>query len=329
VVITQTPVRISFFGGGTDYPTYFREHGGATLTVAINQHTVITVHPLTRFADHKIRVHYSVVESVNELDEIRHPSARECLRFLDIHRGVEIHYVSNLPARTGLGSSSSATVGLLHALHAFKGELVSREQLAAEAVHVEQNLIRERVGSQDQYACALGGFRHLEFHRDGSVQAAPVPLNAEQRRALQDRLLLLYTGVQRNAHDILGEQVLRTQNGANEAELRQMRAIVDAGVTAITGKGSLPEFGALLHQSWQLKRKLSSRISSASIDSAYERARQAGAVGGKLLGAGGGGFLLLFAEPERHSAIVRQVPEYQPAAFSFEDAGTQIIFYQP
>ena len=203
MIITQTPVRISFLGGGTDYPAYVRRCGGATLAATINQYTVVTVHRLTQFADHNVRVHYSQVESVSHVEEIRHPSARECLRFLGIDGGIEIHYVTNLPARTGLGSSSSATVGLLHALHAFKGEMVSREQLAAEAVHVEQELIQERVGCQDQYACALGGLQHMEFAPDGSVRSNPVVLPPDRLRALQERLLLLYTGVQRHAHEIL------------------------------------------------------------------------------------------------------------------------------
>lgn len=184
MIISQTPVRISFLGGGSDYPAYFRRHGGATLVASINRYTLVTVHKLTQFADHIVRVHYSRVESAQQIDETQHPSARECLRFLRIDGGIEIHYVSDLPARTGLGSSSSATVGLLHALHAFKGEMVSRERLAEEAVYVEQELIKERVGCQDQYACALGGFLHLEFQQDGSVRARPVALGTERLRAL-------------------------------------------------------------------------------------------------------------------------------------------------
>lgn len=329
MIITQTPVRISFLGGGTDYPDYFCHYGGATLAASINQYTLITVHRLTRFADHKVRVHYSTVESVNDLDEIKHPSARECLRFLNIRGGVEIHYVSNLPARTGLGSSSSATVGLLHALHAFKGEMVSREQLAAEAVHVEQELIQERVGCQDQYACAMGGIRHFEFLADRTVRMRPVVINTARRCALQDRLLLFYTGIQRHAHEILAEQVERTAAGTNTAQLHELKAIAARGVEVLAGSGSLTEFGALLHEGWQIKRALSSRITSTGIDAAYNGARQAGAIGGKLLGAGGGGFLLLYAEPEHHAAIKHVLGDLHLADFAFEDSGTQIIFYRP
>jgi D-glycero-alpha-D-manno-heptose-7-phosphate kinase len=329
MVITQTPVRISFLGGGTDYPDYFLRHGGATLAASINQYTIVTVHPLTRFADHELRIHYSRVEAVKTVDEICHPSARECLRFLGIERGVEIHYVTNLPARTGLGSSSSATVGLLHALHAFKNQMVSRERLAAEAVHVEQQLIKERVGCQDQYACAFGGLRHLEFLTDGTVRVSPVILAPARLRALNDRLLLLYTGIQRHAHDILEEQIERTAGGLNTQQLDRLKTFVGQGMEVLTGSGDLAQFGALLHESWLIKRGLSSKISSPGIDDAYARARQAGAIGGKLLGAGGGGFLLLYSEPEHHQSIKRALPELRAIDFSFEDIGSQTIFYRP
>src|SRR5512135_487513 len=180
MIITQTPLRISFLGGGTDYPVYYRQHGGATLATTINKYTLITVQRVHQFADFALRVNYSKIESVQNLDEIQHPSARECLRFMGITEGVEIHYVCDLPARAGLGSSSSATVGLLMALHAFKGEMVSREQVAAEATYVEQDLIKERIGSQDQYACALGGLLHLQFQADSKIQADPVVVSAER-----------------------------------------------------------------------------------------------------------------------------------------------------
>jgi D-glycero-alpha-D-manno-heptose-7-phosphate kinase len=330
MVITQTPLRISFLGGGSDYPDYYLRHGGgATLVVSINQYTIITVHHLTRFADHALRVHYSSVETVKSLDEVKHPSARECLRFLGIDRGVEIHYVTNLPARTGLGSSSSATVGLLHALHAFQHKMVSCEQLAAEAVHVEQKLIKERVGSQDQYACAYGGLRHLEFLADGTVHATPLILAPDRLQALNDRLLLFYTGIQRHAHDILEEQIERTVSGVNTQQLDRIKSLVAQGVQVLAEGKDLAQFGELLHDSWTIKRGLSSKITSPGIDDAYARARQAGAIGGKLLGAGGGGFLLLYAEPEHHQHIHKALPDLRSVPFSFENLGSQTIFYRP
>jgi D-glycero-alpha-D-manno-heptose-7-phosphate kinase len=330
VIITQTPLRISFLGGGTDYPTYYRQspQGGATLATSINKYTIITVQRVHQFADYCARVNYSKIESVQSIDEIQHPSARECLRFMGITEGVEIHYVGDLPARTGLGSSSSATVGLLMALHAFKGEMVSREQVAAEATYIEQNLIKERVGSQDQYACALGGLLHLQFQPDGKIRADPVVVSAERRQALQDRLLLLYTSMQRTAHEVLDEQLQRTQAGDNNRDLSELLQMVEQGLHILSNGRDLSEFGALLHEGWQIKRRLSSKITMPWIDEAYDRARQAGAIGGKLLGAGGGGFLLLYVEPYNRERVLRAVPGLRAADFAFEDSGSRIIFYR-
>ncbi len=328
MIITQTPVRISFLGGGTDYPAYYRKHGGATLATSIDKYTLITVQPVPLFADYCARVNYSRVESVQSIDDIQHPSARECLRFMGLTRGVEIHYVSDLPARTGVGSSSSATVGLLMALHAFKNEMASPEQVAAEAVHVEQEMIRERVGSQDQYVCALGGLRHLQFLPEGQVRADPVILNPTRRTALQERLMLLYTGIQRSAHEVLDEQLQRTEAGQNHDELARLRALVASGLEVLGSERNLAEFGELLHEAWQLKRALSSRITTPWIDEAYARARQAGAIGGKLLGAGGGGFLVLYVEPEDRPRVRQALPELREADFTFEDTGSRVIFYR-
>lgn len=327
MIITQTPVRISFLGGGTDYPAHYRRFGGETLACSINKYTYVTLHTVTRFADYRLRVHYSQVESAKTLDEIQHPSARECLRFMQIDGGVEVHYVSDLPARTGLGSSSSATVGLLHALHAFKGQIASREQLAAEAVFVEQDLIRERVGSQDQYASALGGILHLRFREDGPVQADRIPLSRQKMDEMRGHMVLLYTGVQRQAHVILEEQVARTEAGENTACLQEMRELVKRG-TATLADWDLIRFGEILHESWLLKRRLSSRISNPWIDGLYERGRQAGAIGGKLLGAGAGGFLLLWVPPTRRSNVCQALAELQEADFAFDHSGSQVIFYQ-
>lgn len=329
MIITQTPVRISFLGGGTDYPDYFRQYGGATLAATINKYTIVTVHRLTKFVDHCVRVHYSQVESVPHVEKIQHPSARECLRFLNIDSGVEIHYVSDLPARTGLGSSSSATVGLLMALHAFKGEMVSREQLAAEAVYVEQELIKERVGSQDQYACALGGFLHLQFQSSGQIRAEPIAIAQERLRALEERLMLLYTGIQRHAHEVLDEQMVRTHSGENNMDLESLKVLVKQGIGIVTDGSDLAEFGELLHEGWMFKRRLSSKITNSWIDEAYDQARRAGAVGGKLLGAGGGGFLLLYVEPYNRDRVRSALPQLRETEFSFDNSGCQIIFYRP
>ena len=328
MIISQTPLRISFLGGGTDYPLYFHSHGGQTLGTSINKYNIITVSRLTQFVDYRIRIHYSQVESVKHIDEIDHPSARECLRFLGLKEGIEVHYLSDLPARTGLGSSSAATVGLLTALHAFKGEKASKEQVAKEAVYVEQELIKERVGCQDQYTCAIGGFLHLEFQQNQQVRIEPLKINRRRIDELQSHLVLLYTGMQREAHKILDEQIERTRSGANEEGLAQLKGLVKRGIEVLIKKSSLLEFGELLHQAWMIKRQLSSKISTSFIDDAYERARQAGAIGGKILGAGGGGFLLLFAQPKNHQRVLSAVPDLYKADFSFEHSGTEVIFHK-
>jgi D-glycero-alpha-D-manno-heptose-7-phosphate kinase len=328
MIITQTPVRVSFFGGGTDYPLYFRKHGGATLATSINKYTIITIHQLNNLVDYAVRVHYSQVESVNKTSEIQHVSARECLNFMNIKEGVEIHYVSDLPARTGVGSSSSATVGLLHALHAFKGEMVSQEQIAQEAVHVEQDLIKERVGCQDQYACALGGMLHLEFLQNGQVRANPVAVTIERLKELQARLMLIYTGDTRNSHEVLEEQFERIESGTNTRMLDDMKALVPEAIGILTSNNDLKAFGQLLDEAWKIKRGYSSTVSTSSIDLAYETARKAGAVGGKLLGAGGGGFLLFYVEPEQRERVRNALKQLREAPFFFENSGTRMIFYR-
>ncbi len=329
MIITQTPIRISFLGGGTDYPAYFRQHSGAVLNATINHFTLITVHPLTRFSDHRIRVHYSKVEAVNSIDELQHPSARECLRYLEIDGGVEIHYVSDLPARTGLGSSSSATVGLLMALHAYKGEMVTREQVAVEAVHVEQTMIAERVGSQDQYACALGGLNHFEFRTDGSVCCEPIVLSTERRQELQDHVLMFYTGIQRHAHELLEEQIERTESGDNLESLDKMKNLVREGVSVLCSEEPLSEFGRLLDESWTLKRGLSTKISRSEIDLAYAHAIDAGASGGKLLGAGGGGFLLVVVDPQHQAQVRQALAELPEVPVRFDNLGSRVVYYRP
>ncbi len=329
MIITKTPLRVSFLGGGTDYPDYFRQHGGQTLGVTINKYSYVMVNSLADLFDYNIRVSYSRTELVNCIDQIEHPAVRGCLQFLKLNENIEVHYVGDLPARTGLGSSSSFTVGLLHALHASKGELVSAAQLAAEAVHVEQQMLCERVGVQDQYTCAYGGLAHLRFYRDGGVQVLPAPLSSRQLAELQARLMLFYTGISRYAHQILDEQLERTQQGVITDDLGYLSELVDQGLEILTGHHSIMAFGELLHCAWLTKRRLSSKISNAAIDEHYDRARQAGAVGGKLLGAGGGGFLLLVVEPEDQPAVERALDGLRRVDFAFDYSGSKLLFYQP
>jgi D-glycero-alpha-D-manno-heptose-7-phosphate kinase len=329
MIISMTPLRISFLGGGTDYPEYFREHGGTTLCTSINKYVYITVSRLMAFAEHRIRVSYSRTELCETVEQIQHPSVRECLRYMKIDGGLEINVVSDLPARTGLGSSSSFTVGLLHALHGFRGNVVGREQLAAEAVHVERTMIAERVGLQDQYACACGGLLRLKFSGDNQVSVSPLAIPAARLMSLEQRLMIFYTGRQRNAHEVVESQITRTASGAITPFLDRMQSLVDEGVAILNSGQDLSSFGQLLHESWALKRQFSEAICPAVIQDAYERARDAGAVGGKLLGAGGGGFLLMYVEPDRQSAVRQALAGMVDVPIAFEKHGSQLIFYRP
>lgn len=325
MIIVRTPVRISFLGGGTDYPAYFRKYGGATLATTIDKYTYVTVRRLAAGFEHRIGVHYARVEQVQTFDEIEHPAVRESLRLLDIQQGVEIHLASDLPVCTGLGSSSSFTVGLLKALHAYKGDSVSAQQVAREAVYVEQVMIQERVGCQDQYVCAYGGMLHLQFERDSEIRVIPLALGRARLAALQQYLMLFDTGIRRMAHMILKEQLMRTETSAIDYELAGLRALVDPGLHILTKSACLAEFGSLLHEGWMLKRRLSPQVSNPHIDELYDRARMAGATGGKLLGAGGGGFLLIFAEPGIQLRIRQALSELCEVKFSFDNTGSEIL----
>src|SRR5688572_9109313 len=328
--ITRTPLRISFFGGGTDYPDHYKKAGGQTLGVAINQYSFIVVKRLADLFDHRIRVGYSRTELVRDREEIQHPAVRECLRYVGLEGGLEVDYIGDLPARSGLGSSSSFTVGLLHALYAFKGEMVSKARLAAEAVHVEQELLRERVGVQDQHICACGGLVRVCCPADGAVRAEPVPVAAERWSSLQSHLMLLYTGIQRHAHQVLEEQLDGTRSGRLSGDLARLGTLVDDGIRVLTDhREPLACFGELLNASWTIKRALSPRISSTRIDAWYERARVEGAISGKLLGAGGGGFMLLLVPPDRQPRVAAVLPELRRVPFEFDRTGSTLIFYNP
>jgi D-glycero-alpha-D-manno-heptose-7-phosphate kinase len=326
VIISRTPLRISLFGGGTDYPAYFQRFGGETLACTIDKYLTVSVHPLTEFFDHILQIHYSRVESVKSLDDISIGVVRETLRYMGYSRGLEIHLASDLPARTGLGSSSATTVGLLTALHSYRGEYPAREHIAAEAVHVEQVLLAEPVGCQDQYATACGGLRWFSFATDGRVRSRTLAVSQERLLELHSALLLFYTGQQRDANRILGAQVQSMTAGKLDAELHRIRSHVARAVEVLEGSGSLEPLGELLHETWQAKRSLSPQVSTPSIDSRYERARQAGALGGKLLGAGSGGFLLLFVPVLRQEEVRAVLEDMSEVRFAFDDRGTRIVY---
>lgn len=329
MIITKTPLRTSFLGGGTDYPEYFREHGGQTLGAAINKYSYLFVNEMEDLFDYNIRLSYSRMELVHRADELQHPSVKACLQFLNVKRNLEIHYIGDLPARTGLGSSSSFTVGLLHALYALEGKTVSRRQLAEEAVHVEQEIIKERVGVQDQFTCAHGGLVNLKFQKNGHIQVCPIPLRDERMRDFQSHLMLFYTGISRFAHEVLDEQIENTKQGTITKDLSHLSDLVDEGIDLLSSEQPIAAFGELLHQAWETKRKLSNKISNPAIDAFYEKARNAGAVGGKLLGAGGGGFLLFIVPPEKQESVIQLLDVLKKVDFSFDHLGSSLLFYQP
>jgi len=327
VIISRTPFRISFFGGGTDYPVWFKENEGAVLATTINKYCYISIRHLPPFFNHTSRIVWSKIEQVNNVLEIEHPSVRATLKFLNMEKGVSLHHDADLPARSGLGSSSSFTVGLLHALYGLQGVLAGKQKLAEEAIYVEQELLKENVGCQDQVMAAYGGFNRINFAGENQTHVTPIVLSTERLSALQDHLLLFFTGLSRTASEIAKEQVAKTKDRVSE--LKTMYQMVSHGIDILKGNENLLNFGQLLHESWRLKRSLTDKITTPAIDEMYDAAIKAGAVGGKILGAGGGGFLLLFAKPERHAEIKRKLGSLLHVPFRFENSGSQIIFYEP
>jgi D-glycero-alpha-D-manno-heptose-7-phosphate kinase len=325
MIISRTPFRISFFGGGTDYPDWYRKHGGAVLATTIDKYCYITARHLPPFFEHRICLVYSKIEYCQTIEEIAHPSVREVLRFLDVQRGVEIHHDGDIPARSGMGSSSAFTVGLLHALYALKGQMVSKHQLAMESVHLEQDVLKETVGSQDQVLAAYGGFNHITFAPNGEISVRPVTLSRDRMLELNAHVMLFYTGIKRTASTIADTYVNDIDD--KRRQLRLMRELVDEGVSILGGGQDLGGFGELLHEAWQAKRSLSATVSNSYVDDIYDQARAAGAIGGKLIGAGGGGFIVFFAPPERHAAIRERLAKLIHVPVKFEFGGSQIIFF--
>ncbi|MEE8413235.1 MAG: GHMP kinase [Dehalococcoidales bacterium] len=327
MIISQTPFRVSFFGGGTDYPAWYEENGGAVLGTTIDKYCYITCRHLPPFFEHKHRIVYSRMEQVLNTEDIDHPSVRETLKFMEITEGMEIHHDGDLPARTGLGSSSSFTVGLLHALYALKGMMPSKKQLAMDAIHVERDIIQENVGSQDQVLAAFGGFNRIDFSGKNDIDIQRITVKPERLKLLQDHLMLFFTGFSRIASEIAAEQIQQTPNRTRE--LSEMYCMVDEGIKILNGNNDLSDFGKLLNESWQLKRSLTDKISTPQIDDIYSAALEAGAIGGKLLGAGGGGFILFFTKPEVQPKVRAKLGNLLHVPFKFENQGSQIIFYEP
>lgn len=326
MIISRTPFRVSFFGGGTDYPGWFKSHHGAVLATTIDKYCYITTRYLPPFFDHKSRIIYSKMEHVQKVDEIDHPAVREVLRFLKINDGIEIHHDGDLPARTGLGSSSSFTVGLLNSLYALKGIMPTKERLAKEAIFVEQQMCKENVGCQDQTLAAYGGLNYIEFGGPRHLAVRRVTISLEKTKHLQNHLMMFFTGFSRTASQIAASQIQNIPKKTKE--LRTMDQMTTEALDILNGD-NISSFGKLLHESWKLKRSLSDKISTPHIDDIYSAARSAGALGGKLLGAGGGGFVLIFAKPENKKKIRAKLKKFLEIPFKFETLGSQIIVYQP
>lgn len=328
MIISRTPFRISFFGGGTDYPAWFRERGGAVLATTIDKYCYISVRVLPPFFDHRFRVVYSIVESVKEIAEIKHPAVRAILDWAEVTRGLEIHHDGDLPARSGLGSSSSFTVGLINSLRALDGRLVSKLELARDAIHIEQCVIKEPVGSQDQISAAFGGFNRIDFRSDGTFDLSPVILPHERLAALQQHLMLFFTGISRYSSEVAQTKIDNMCNRVDQ--LSSIQQMVDHAVEILRSPTApLTDFGSLLHEAWQQKRSLSERVSTPVVDQIYAAARTAGAIGGKLLGAGGGGFILIFAQPERQACIREVLKHLIEVPFKFDTSGSRIVLYHP
>jgi D-glycero-alpha-D-manno-heptose-7-phosphate kinase len=328
VITTRTPLRISFFGGGTDYPVWYREHGGSVLATTIDKCCFITCRYLPPFFEYHSRISYSKVENVNGNREIQHPSVRACLEFMGIEEGMEVHHIADLPARTGLGTSSAFTVGMLQGLYALKNQMRDKHTLALEAIRVEQELLQETVGVQDQVSAAYGGFNRINFDTNGSIQVNRILTSPSRIAELENHLALYFTGFSRTASEIAKEQVKITPQKQNELKL--MLQMVDEGEAIVTNPTrSLDEFGKLLHESWKIKRGLTKSITTSSIDEIYEAGMSAGALGGKLLGAGGGGFMLFYVPPERRRELRNRLKKFLCVPFGFSNRGSEVVVYEP
>lgn len=328
MIITRTPFRISFFGGGTDYPAWFKDHGGVVLTTSIDKYCYIALRPLPPFFSHKHRIVYSKVEEVTRAADIQHPVVRAILGERGEENGLEIHHDGDLPARSGLGSSSAFTVGFLNAMNALEGRMTAKNDLAVEAIRIEQDVLKENVGCQDQIAVAYGGFNRIEIAPNGTFDVTPVIMPRERLNGLQDSLMLFFTGISRFSSEIAAEQIKNI--GQRKDSLHAMRGMVDAGLDVLLNSSDLAgDFGALLHENWMLKKSLASSVSTPLVDDLYDAARSAGAIGGKLLGAGGGGFILFVVKPERRNAVRQRLSQLLNVNFRFEYGGSKIVLFEP
>ena len=325
MIITQTPFRMSFFGGGTDFPDFYREHGGAVISTSFDKYCYVNVRHLPRFFDYATELSYSKIERVVDVEEIKHPAIREAMKFLDMHE-LRLTYEADLPARSGLGTSSSFAVGMLNAFYALKGKYADKKKLADEAIYLERVLCKESGGIQDQIAAAFGGLNRINFNAEG-YEVKPVIISPERKRQLNRNLMLFFTGFSRFSSDI--QETTQKALADKEKQLLEMLSLVDDAERILTSKTDLNEFGRLLDYTWKLKRGISSQISTGTIDDLYDRGMKAGALGGKLLGAGGGGFLLFYVGEDKREAGDQAMEDLLYVPFRFENSGTRVIYYTP
>lgn len=326
MIITKTPFRMSFFGGGTDIENFFKEHGGAVLSTTFDKYCYVTVRHLPRFFDYSTEIAYSKMERVTNIDDINHPAVRNAMKMLDMHE-IRLTYEADLPARSGLGTSSSFAVGMLNAFYALKGKYADKKKLADEAIYLERVLCEEAGGWQDQIAASYGGFNRINFNTN-DYEVLPVIINPERKKQLNNNLLMFFTGFTRFSAAVQQKNNL----GAEEkiTQLKEMLSLVDDAEKVLTDKNSdLDDFGRLLDHTWKLKRQTGSAVSTDSIDGLYAKGIEAGALGGKLLGAGGGGFLVFYVQPEKHKAVKEAMKDLMYIPFEFEDGGTRVIHYTP
>lgn len=330
MIITQTPFRMSFFGGGTDMPEFFTEHSGAVLSTTFDKYCYVTVRHLPPFFKYRTEIAYSKMERVTKISDIQHPLVRNAMEMLDMH-DLRITYESDLPARSGLGTSSSFAVGLLGAFNALKGKYASKRQLANDAIHLERSLCDEEGGWQDQIAASFGGFNRINFNKDGTYDILPVIISPERKKQLDANLVMFFTGFTRFSSDV--QKANHSTPETREAKtirLLEMLSLVDAAQDVLTDNHrDLDDFGRLLDHTWQLKRKTGNAVSTTGIDELYSRGIKAGALGGKLLGAGGGGFLVFYVQPEKKESVKDAMKDLLYVPFHFEDGGTRVIHYVP
>lgn len=327
MIITKTPFRMSFFGGGTDMESFFREYGGAVLSTTFDKYCYVNVRHLPRFFDYTTELSYSKTERVTNVDDIQHPAVRNAMKLLDMHE-IRLTYEADLPARSGLGTSSSFAVGMLNAFYCLKGKFASKKKLADEAIYLEREMCAEAGGWQDQIAASFGGMNRIEFNKDGTYDVRPIIIHPDRKKQLNDNLMMFFTGFTRFSSDMQKAN----QSGYDEKikQLQQMYALVDEAEAVLEDKHSdLDEFGRLLDKTWRLKRQTGGAITTNSIDALYEKGIAAGAIGGKLLGAGGGGFLVFYVAPEKQQAVMDAMSDLLYVPFQFEDGGTRVIHYSP